>query len=575
MRDGATGGKLFQIGFNKCGTTFIAKLFDMNGIPAAHWLEGALAEDIAYSRLTGRRPLARWADSVQVFTDMESVRFLNMPVVEAFKEYALLDRHYPGSVFLLNTRDRDDWIASRYLHRGGAYARSFAASSGVGLGGLADIWAQDWDRHLAGVRAHFAGRPELVEIDIDHAAPGDYRDALAPWFDLPICLELPGKGVRRARADRRPLVARMAATRPLGRDIDDDTRRKLAERLAANARPARSHAGRGAPLPAAVCLDLDAGRVRTPEGGDLPLRRGPDGRFLCDAERPGLLRVMNAVNDIAGVADGGRYWLDMRPACTAGGPGGPEAGGPVLVGLRRKGAANLFLWPAPWLHRIGNDGFPGWPRPEGPDFDDRDDLALWRGGLSGYAPDTCWTELPPSAESLTDRVLQGDAQAELALTRTARWQAVAAHQGMAGIDMAFAPEPRIARVIARMGDALPCAAPPAGHPRYRICLGGTAGDADLMPLIGGQELVLQEETGWEGCMTAIFRPWRHYVPLAPAATDLTDRLEWARRNPGECRSIIARAARLCHRLADPQGRRLHLAGVLADYRAASVGADFG
>lgn len=99
--------KFFQIGFNKCGTTFIARLFDMNGIPAAHWLEGALAEDIAFARLTGTRPLARWAQTV-AFTDMESVRFLNMPIIEAFRDFAFLDAHYPGAVFLLNTRRIED-----------------------------------------------------------------------------------------------------------------------------------------------------------------------------------------------------------------------------------------------------------------------------------------------------------------------------------------------------------------------------------------------------------------------------------------------------------------------------------
>lgn len=570
-------GKLFQIGFNKCGTTFIARLFDMNGIAAAHWLEGALAEDIAYAKLTGRKPLAPWADRVTAFTDMESVRFLNMPVIEAFKEYALLDRHYPGSVFLLNSRDRDDWIASRYRHRDGAYARSFAASLNVSLADLAGIWAEDWDRHLAGVRRHFANRPELVEIDIDRAQPGDYRDALARWFDLPACPDLPGRGVRQARGAGRALAARMAVEPPLGQAVAPQARAALARRLARNARPAQMSArqggGRDAPMPGAVCLDLDAGRVVTGDGADLPLRRGPEGRFLTDANRPGLLRVMNAANDIAELAAGGRFWLDMRPAPMAGLPGQPPARRPVLVGLRRKGAANLFLWPAPWLHRIGNDGFPGAPRDIGPDFDARADLAVWRGGLSGYAPDEAWADAPTSSEILAEGVLAGDAQARAALARTARWRAVSDHRGATdvadGIDMAFAPGPRTARVMARMPDALPIADPPGPAPRYRICLGGTAGDADLMPLIGGAELIFLEETGWESCVTALFHPWRHYVPLAPAAADLRARLDWARAHPGECRSMVARARGLCARLADPAGRRMHLRQVLDDYTAAA------
>ena len=76
---------------------------------AVHWAEGALAEDIAWSKLTGVKPLQPWADTV-AFTDMESVRFLNMPIIEAFKDFALLDAHYPGAVFMLNTRRVEDWI---------------------------------------------------------------------------------------------------------------------------------------------------------------------------------------------------------------------------------------------------------------------------------------------------------------------------------------------------------------------------------------------------------------------------------------------------------------------------------
>ncbi len=230
--------KFFQIGFNKCGTTFIARLFDLNRIPAAHWLEGALADDIAYARLTGARPLARWADSVTAFTDMESVRFLNMPVIEGFRDFALLDRHYPGSIFLLNTRRVEDWIASRYLHRGGAYARSIAANLGVPLGDLGDIWARDWADHLSTVRAHFAGRPTFIDIDIDQAAPEDYRRALSPWYDLPHLPALPGAGVRQARRANLPRVLAMMQTAVPGSDIDPDRRARLAARLARLAAPA-------------------------------------------------------------------------------------------------------------------------------------------------------------------------------------------------------------------------------------------------------------------------------------------------------------------------------------------------
>ncbi|MFN3525570.1 MAG: hypothetical protein ACK4YU_05730 [Paracoccus sp. (in: a-proteobacteria)] len=559
--------KFFQIGFHKCGTTFIARLFDMNGIPAAHWLEGALAEDIAYAKLTGRKPLARWADDTVAFTDMESVRFLNTPVIEAFRDYAFLDQHYPGSVFLLNTRRVEDWIVSRYLHRGGAYARSYAAQIGVPLGDLADIWAADWDAHLAEVRAHFAGRAEFIEIDIDEAAPEDYRRALSPWFDLRNLPALPGAGVHKARQQNLPRVEQMLAAPPLGDRITPASRTRLATRLADLAAPAplTRLLSPEAPHPQAICLDLGRNQLRRADGSVLPLRRGPDGQFYLEAQRPALLRVATTANDIARIAGRGRYWLDMRPE----GPDQP-AQAPLIAALRRKGDANVFLWPAPWLHRIGNDGFPGAPCAAGPRFQDRADTATWRGPLSGYGAD-----VTKSAESLIAQILSPKARpAEVqtaagALQRLTRWRLPQQHAGTAGLDLALVPDDRLARALQRAGTPPPAApaAPPAG--RYALCLGATQGDADLLPLIQTNAVVLKEDDGWQSMITGLFRPWRHYIPLAPGATDLALRLDWARAHPVECAAMVTRAHRLVARLADPEGRRLHLARILAAYRAAT------
>lgn len=560
--------KFFQIGFNKCGTTFIARLFDLNRIPAAHWLEGALADDIAFAKLSGTRPLARWADSITAFTDMESVRFLNMPVIEASKDYALLDAHYPGSVFLLNTRRVEDWIASRYLHRGGAYARSIAAAMGVPLGALGDIWAADWDAHLAGVRAHFAGRAEFIDIDIDHATPDDYRSALSPWYDLPVLPPLPGQGVRRARQANLPRVLRIMDEPLPGADQDPDRRAQLATKLARLAAPARLRQKGSIDRPPhaqALCLDLGADQLRGADGAVMPLRRGPDGLFHLAAQRPGLLRAAAVANDIAGVTGHGCYWLDLRPATFAGsGPDHP-ADGPLIATLRRRGARNVFLWPAPWRHRIGNDGFPGVPVAD-TDWSDRADRLVWRGTLSGHAPASADT-----AEALiTALEHRADGPARALLPRTGRWPVLADLAARPGLDVALTPDARRDRVLAQAGLTAPAPvrddAPPA---RYRLALSGSEGNADALPLLNSHALVLIEQDGWEGFLSTLFRPEVHFLPLQPGCADLDLRLAWARAHQDEARQIAQRARRLCARLADPAGRRLHLAQVLADYRRAT------
>lgn len=498
--------KFFQIGFNKCGTTFIARIFEMNGIPTAHWLEGALAEDIAWSRLTDARPLARWSDRITAFTDMESVRFLNMPVIEGFRHFDLLDAHYPDAVFMLNTRRLEDWIVSRYRHRGGAYARAHAAIRGVALGDLADLWAEDWATHLDAVRRHFAGRHEFIEIDIDEATPEDYRRALSPWFDLPRMPDLPGAGVRLARKSNLDRLSTMLAMPAPGLHLARTGRARLAAWLGRLALPVTLD-----PAPVtrppngdAVRLDLDRGELFGADGARLPLRRRDDGWFYLAPDRPGLLRVATIANDIAQLTRHGCFWIDMRPA----GPRQPVQA-PVIGCLRRKGARNVVLWPAPWLHRIGNSGFPDGTPPRGPGFADLPERLTWRGDLS----------------------------ADLA-------------QAVARSRMTPTPE--------------------SGQPaRFGLCPARPGGDTDFLPLLQHAALILKEEGPTEGFASALFRPWRHYVPLAPSGADFGAKLEWARANPVRAGQIASRAHRLAARLGDPAGRRAHLRHVLDRYLEAT------
>ncbi|GGF61234.1 hypothetical protein GCM10011402_11480 [Paracoccus acridae] len=548
--------KFFQIGFNKCGTTFIAKLFQMNGYPAIHWAEGALAEDIAWSKLTGVKPLQPWADTV-AFTDMESVRYLNMPIVEAFKEFRFLDESHPGSVFLLNTRRIEDWVISRYMHRGGSYARAYAQIRGVAVADLADLWAAEWEAHLADCRAYFADRAEFVEIDIDQATPGDYRDALAPWFDLRTCPPRPGAGARSRREGYLAGLSRMLTT---PRTVDAPDSRAVSADIVRSALPTRVSPEGTAPSAGSI-VDLDRGEVRDGGGKMLPVRRAPDGFFYAAPGSPRLLRIATMANDMAQAADRGSYVIETQPGFSGG-------TGPVLAPSRRTGAANVFLWPMPWIHRLGNYGYLGRPDRLDPPWAEKLDRAVFRGDLSGHVITKDGQPLRPLHQVVTD-VLAGGPAADLRdATRVAL---VLRHQGSADIDAGLTPDARGARALDRAGLAHLIAARKGddfllSH-RYLICPGATSGAEDFLPLANSNSVVLLEEDGWEIFARGAFQPWQHYIPLRPGAGDLPDRLAWARAHPGICQQISARARALCAVLADPKARREQLAAILRAYRS--------
>ncbi|WP_157935949.1 glycosyltransferase family protein [Paracoccus zhejiangensis] len=569
--------KFFQIGFNKCGTTFIERLFRLNGIPVRHWEKGALAEDIAYSKLTGRAPLRRWADTV-AFTDMESVRFVHAPVIEAFRDFAYLDRCFPGAVFLLNTRRVEDWIASRYRHQGGSYARAHAMNRGVALADLGDLWRADWDAHLAACRAHFGDRPEFIEIDIDAAEPEDYRRALSRWFDLPKIPDLPGVGRVESRKAYAAEVTAMLAARQPGSGIDEEARERMATSLARFAVPARIETG-PRDLPGITRFDAALGELRNAAGDLLPIRRMETGRYLADPLQPGHLLIAAAANDIAELVDRGVYHLDMRDDCLIGTSPRTASGGPVLTPSRREGAANVFLWPMPRFHRLGNNAFLG-PDPNAvTQLDQRLDRAIWQGGLSGYAPGANGPGLMRPAHRAVDLILRSEEgsprhQAALAdLQENSRIAFVRRWQGSGDVDVRLIPEARAAQALRKAGLGSLIFTDAAGDAlhshRFTICLGGAPLAEEFLPALNAGGVVLKEEDGWQLYHSGVIRPWEHYIPLDYGAGDLADKLDWARENPRACARMVAAAHRVCAALADPAGRRRHLALVLEGYRAAT------
>ena len=171
--------KIFQIGFNKCGTKTLHHYFSRNGIKSVHWDEGRLAQCMFANLAAGKNLLAGY-EQFDAFTDME---FLSKSgtYLEAYKLFPHLASQYPKALFILNTRDRESWIRSRLQHgKNLSYAhRSMLHYDVTSIQDLADRWRIEWERHHRQVMVFFAQKAfRFLVCRIETDLPYLLHDAL-------------------------------------------------------------------------------------------------------------------------------------------------------------------------------------------------------------------------------------------------------------------------------------------------------------------------------------------------------------------------------------------------------------
>lgn len=186
--------KIFQIGFNKCGTHSINTLFNEHtNLKAIHWDYGKLSKSMMENFIANKKLLSNKYETYRVFTDMECC-FLSegkqYEWVFAFKYFKKLDEQYPKSKFILNIRNVDDWIASRlnhssytildensniisneysYLERY-SFWLSKKLNKNINKEDLVEIWKSEFEEHCYKVKKYFENRPQdllVFNIDID------------------------------------------------------------------------------------------------------------------------------------------------------------------------------------------------------------------------------------------------------------------------------------------------------------------------------------------------------------------------------------------------------------------------
>ena len=183
-RRGDAGPRIFCVGFNKCGTTSLDRMFRGSGLRSVSSGHAKMRPAAAtmFCNLSACRPLLTGLERFTAFSDLN---YLTGKVyLDAHVLFERLDREHPGAFFVLNTRPKDEWLRSRAEHRaprGASFLARFARAFEVRPEEAAAIWSDQWDRHHAAVRAHFAGRDDrFTEFDITRDDPARLAAFLRP-----------------------------------------------------------------------------------------------------------------------------------------------------------------------------------------------------------------------------------------------------------------------------------------------------------------------------------------------------------------------------------------------------------
>lgn len=180
--------KIFQIGFNRCGTVSLTELFKKYTEPkfnCIHWNNAKLGYQIQ-KNLNNNYSLLSGYERYDFFSDMESMYYSNneVNIIQAYTFFDILDKQFPNSKFILNYRNLDDWIQSRlnlvtflttiedntiYNKSSCSYIQYFYDFYKTNnKDDIIGIWTQHFDDHIKRVRSYFKNRPkDLVEINIE------------------------------------------------------------------------------------------------------------------------------------------------------------------------------------------------------------------------------------------------------------------------------------------------------------------------------------------------------------------------------------------------------------------------
>lgn len=170
------------IGFNRCATTSLHRMFELSGLASAHWQhpDGRnLARTIINNIALGLNPLARM-DDIAAFSDLSYIG--GYEAIEAARFFRDIHAAHPKAYFIFNHRPREDWIASRLAHSDGQFLSRYARATGLNERATLRQWHRYYKRHTKEVTTYFRGNPRFLSFDITQDDPGCVAELVAPHY---------------------------------------------------------------------------------------------------------------------------------------------------------------------------------------------------------------------------------------------------------------------------------------------------------------------------------------------------------------------------------------------------------
>jgi hypothetical protein len=178
--------RVFQVGASKCGTSSLANLFNASGVRSIHHDAGKLAETMYFNQLNKRPLLSGGYENYTGYFDMESI-MTSPPIYGPLLFFKELDKQYPGSKFILNTRDRASLLKSMAAPKinGVPYLDIFARQHKISKVEALKMWNRMLDEHYKNVLEYFKDRPnDLLVFDIDKDPPEKIAIFFKDYFKL-------------------------------------------------------------------------------------------------------------------------------------------------------------------------------------------------------------------------------------------------------------------------------------------------------------------------------------------------------------------------------------------------------